>query len=172
VDRARAEDPGAGLPRGAERTEWGLNVKTWASAGLWMNLGAVHPRSLWAATPSIPRRNRSPFWVEMNWLQDRGFRRPCVAVLMTVPCALADGAGAPSRVLVCWRHDRTQQGQVRKLTRSRSNSVYRAPLLRSSGKKDFPAAWLEALRYRPECNQTVGWLPECGRTRIETVNVT
>ena len=41
------------------------------------------------------------------------------------------------------------------------------PLLRSSGKKDFPAAWLEALRYRPECNQTVGWLPECGRTRIE-----
>ena len=112
MDRARAECPRPGPPRGAERTEWGLNVETRACVGLWMNLGAVHLRSLWAATPSIQRRDRSPSWMEMKWLQDRVFRRPCAAVLMTVPCALADGAGAPSRgsCLLTVQSDPTRSG--------------------------------------------------------------
>jgi len=66
VARARAEYLRGGTPRGAERTELGLNVETRASAGLWMNLRGVRSRSLWAAAPSIQRRDRSPSWVEMK----------------------------------------------------------------------------------------------------------
>jgi hypothetical protein len=46
------------------------------------------------------------------------------------------------------------------------------PLLRSSGKKDFPAAWLEALRYRPECNQTVAGCLNAAKPESRTVNAT
>ena len=80
------------------------------------------------------------------------------------PCRRRRRAATGSCLLTT-RPDPTRSGP--KLARSRSISVYRGSASQVIRKEGFSRHMARSARYRPECNQTVGRLPDCGKTRIE-----